>query len=103
MRCAFEFRHSSWLDDEVFNELRAHNVALCIADTAELVTPLVPTTNWGYLRLRREEYDVAALRGWVDRTAAQPWNDVFVFFKHEDAGTGPALARQFHSLFPATP
>jgi hypothetical protein len=83
--------------------MNAHNVALCVADTAELVTPIVPTTSWGYLRLRREEYDVATLRGWVDRTAEQPWNDVFVFFKHEDAGTGPALARQFHSLFPATP
>jgi uncharacterized protein YecE (DUF72 family) len=54
--------------------------------------PLVPTAGWGYLRLRRADYDEAALLAWADRIRAQPWEQAFVFFKHEDAGQGPALA-----------
>ena len=56
MRAAFEFRHESWFDDEVFETLRTCGAALCIADTEKLETPKVVTTNYGYLRLRREDY-----------------------------------------------
>src|SRR5437899_11621849 len=44
MRAAFEFRHESWFDDEVFETLRACSAALCIADTEKLETPEVVTT-----------------------------------------------------------
>src|SRR3970040_3002140 len=30
---AFEFRHTSWLDEEVYARLRARNLALCVADS----------------------------------------------------------------------
>jgi uncharacterized protein YecE (DUF72 family) len=94
-RVAFEFRHASWFDDEVFALLRASGIALCIADeTDDLVVPVVATTDWGYLRLRRPEYDEAALKLWAERMAAQKWKDCFVFFKHEDTGTGPEFATQ---------
>ena len=32
LRAAFEFRHPSWFDDEVFGLLRDHRASLCIAD-----------------------------------------------------------------------
>ncbi|HSJ09631.1 MAG TPA: DUF72 domain-containing protein [Longimicrobiales bacterium] len=97
-RSAFEFRHESWLCDEVYDLLRSRGCALCIADTAEHTTPLVATTDWGYVRLRREEYTDADLAGWRQRIADQQWSDAFVYFKHEDAGTGPRLARDFLAL-----
>jgi uncharacterized protein YecE (DUF72 family) len=97
-RAAIEFRHGSWHDDAVFDALRSHNVALCIAQTADDETPFVATADWGYLRLRREAYTPADLEDWLGRIRARPWNDVYVFFKHEDAGTGPRLAKQLLSL-----
>ena len=94
---AFEFRHETWFDDEVYAALRGRNAALVSADTdesGEEGAPVVPTADWGYLRLRRADYVDADLTAWVERIRAQPWQRAFVFFKHEEAGTGPALARR---------
>jgi uncharacterized protein YecE (DUF72 family) len=94
-RSAFEFRHESWHDDEVFEELRSRGIALCIVHDDDGETPFVATAPWGYLRLRREAYADGELDAWADRIRAQPWTDAVVYFKHEDAGVGPALARAF--------
>jgi len=99
-RAVLEFRHASWLDDEVYDTLRAAQAALCVADAGEeFDSPLLATAPFGYLRLRRQDYDEAALASWAERVQAEPWQDVSVFFKHEDAGIGPALAARFRSLF----
>jgi uncharacterized protein YecE (DUF72 family) len=96
---AFEFRHATWFDDEVYALLRKHNVALCLADTdEELEVPLVSTADWGYMRLRRPEYPPAELKKWLRWVHSQKWNDAFVFFKHEDAGAGPRMASEFLAL-----
>jgi uncharacterized protein YecE (DUF72 family) len=92
---AIEFRHESWHDATVFDLLRAHNVALCIAHTAEEETPFEATASWGYLRLRQEEYTLDELRLWRSRIAEQRWSEAYVFFKHEDTGSGPRLGREF--------
>jgi uncharacterized protein YecE (DUF72 family) len=98
-RVAFEFRHPSWFDDEVFGLLRAQRAALCIADDADgLEVPVVATTDWSCLRLRRPEYDEASLKMWSQRVRNQDWRDTFVFFKHEDEGKGPQLAKRFLEL-----
>lgn len=98
-KAAFEFRHASWFDDTVFDVLRAKSAALCIADTENEQTPRIATTSdWGYLRLRRVEYGPGDLESFADWLSAQSWNDAYVFFKHEDAGTGPKLAKQFESI-----
>jgi uncharacterized protein YecE (DUF72 family) len=100
VRVAFEFRHSSWFEDPVFDALRAANAALCIADTEEEQTPRMATaSDWGYLRLRRVAYSEADVAEWAGWTRAQAWSDAFVFFKHEDAGTGPRLAKAFEAAF----
>ena len=96
---AFEFRHPSWFDDEVFNCLREHNCALCMAEMDESESAdLITTAKWGYLRLRRSEYSDADLLNWKERILAQPWDHAYVFFKHEDEGIGPRLAREFIEL-----
>jgi uncharacterized protein YecE (DUF72 family) len=96
---AFEFRHPSWFDEEVFGLLRDHQVALCIAEAEDgLEVPFVATAGWGYLRLRRPDYGDAELKAWVQRVRGQDWREAFVFFKHEDKGTGPQMAKRFLEL-----
>ena len=93
---ALECRHASWFDDEVYAALREREAAWCIADTGEEGDPpLVATADWGYLRLRRVAYEERDLREWAARVQGQGWKEAFVFFKHEDAGTGPRLAASF--------
>lgn len=107
-RAAFEFRHASWFDDDVFALLKDHNAALCLADTdpdeesgkEALQVPFVATADWGYLRLRRAGYAAADLAAWAGQVTSQAWQDAFVFFKHEDAGAGPKLAAEFTALLP---
>jgi uncharacterized protein YecE (DUF72 family) len=98
-RTALEFRHASWLDDEVFALLREHQAALCIAEAEEgIEVPFVSTADWGYLRLRRPDYGDAELQAWSSRVQEQAWRDAFVFFKHEDEGKGPQMASRFLEL-----
>jgi uncharacterized protein YecE (DUF72 family) len=95
-RCALEFRHVSWFDDETYGILRERNAALCIADTGEDTdAPFVSTADWGYLRLRQESYDDTAMASWRDRVRAQAWGEAFVFFKHEEAGAAAKMAARF--------
>ena len=68
-RAAFEFRHASWQDDEVYEALRARAAMLCVTDTDEGDTPFVATADCGYVRLRRTHYDDGDLQTWVERIA----------------------------------
>lgn len=96
---AFEFRHPAWFDDDVLDLLRRNNRPLVVSDTDDMPTTHVDkTADWGYLRLRRVNYSEETLREWVERIRAQDWKETFVFFKHEDEGTGPKLAAQFLEL-----
>ena len=56
---------------------------------------MVATAPYGYLRLRRDDYDPGDVARWARIVSDQEWKDAFVFFKHEDAGAGPALAERF--------
>lgn len=94
-RAAFEFRHPSWFEDDVFEALRKRGAALCVAEDEELATPLFATADWGYLRLRRQDYGDEAVHAWAEKVRRQSWREAYVFFKHEDAGSGPRLAAQF--------
>jgi uncharacterized protein YecE (DUF72 family) len=100
-RAAFEFRHPSWFADDVYAALQSRNAALCVADQGndEDATPFVATADWGYLRLRREQYDAAALARWAARIREKPWADTYVFFKHEDGAAGPRFAEALNALF----
>jgi uncharacterized protein YecE (DUF72 family) len=101
-RAAVEFRHPSWFDDETFGLLRDRRAGLCVADAGDdLEIPFVATADWGYLRLRRPDYDGAALAAWAARIRAQSWRDCFTFFKHEDAGKGPQMASRLLEVLAA--
>lgn len=100
LKATFEFRHPTWYDDDVLDLLRSHNRALCVSDTDDLpVNHVDKTADWGYLRLRRVNYSKPDLKNWIKRIKAQDWTTTFVFFKHEDEGTGPKLAAEFINLF----
>jgi uncharacterized protein YecE (DUF72 family) len=95
VRGAFEFRHVSWLDEDVFGRLAARNLAVCIADSEKLSTPVRVTADYAYFRLRDEGYQPDDIKRWADTIAASTSScrDVFVYFKHEESGKGPEFAR----------
>jgi uncharacterized protein YecE (DUF72 family) len=97
---AFEFRNASWLEDDVYDALRARNVALCIADSESRETPIIATADYAYLRLRDEGYGDADIAQWAAtaKTLSETATDVFVYFKHEDEGKGAAFGQQMISL-----
>lgn len=98
MRAAFEFRHDSWFDDEVFAALHAKGAALCNAESAELDAPKVATSSFGYLRLRREDYTATDLSRWAKWVREQKWKQVFIYFKHEELAVGPKFAVAMQKL-----
>lgn len=93
---AFEFRHASWFDDEVFARLKSRGRTLCVADSEKLETPLEVTGDIGYFRLRDEGYQPADIEAWAGKIDALRTRcaDIYVYFKHEEKGIGPELARQ---------
>ena len=111
LRVAFEFRHKSWFDEEVYAALREANAAMCFAEGEEVrgeggSPSVLSTCNWGYLRLRMPDYDELALGRWAERILKEPWDEAFVYLKHEDEGKGPAFAEMLrralgpHAAYP---
>jgi len=99
-RYTIEFRHESWFDDEVFGALRERDIPLCVTEQPEFASPVVATASWGYARLHRLDYDDAALADWARRIATQPWNEAYVFFKHDEGiGSGPPAVDAFKRAF----
>jgi uncharacterized protein YecE (DUF72 family) len=87
-RAALEFRHASWFTDDVYTALAEYNVALVGGDLeeSEKSPPLVATADFGYLRLRRLDYDPPSIADWGSRIGAQAWRAVYAYFKHEALG-----------------
>ncbi len=94
-RAAFEFRHPSWFEDPVYDRLRERDFALCTVDDGCAGPEITRTASFGYLRLRGQGYERADLASWAAAIGDQGWEEAFVFFKHEEAGAGPALAMRF--------
>jgi uncharacterized protein YecE (DUF72 family) len=100
-RAAVEFRHASWFDDDTWALLADTGTALCIADSADLQTPVRATTSWAYARLRRDRYTRPRLAMWRDRLLALGVRECPVYFKHDEAGHAATLALRFKELLPA--
>jgi uncharacterized protein YecE (DUF72 family) len=96
MKAAFEFRHASWFNDEVSSALRAASCAFCVGDSEKIHPPVVFTASHVYFRLRDEGYGAADIERWAEevRKASAAASDVYVYFKHEEKGLGPAFAQQ---------
>jgi uncharacterized protein YecE (DUF72 family) len=93
---AFEVRHPSWYTEETYTVLRQRETALCLSETDKQTPPDVLTAHFTYARLRLEDYTPKQITAW--RKRFDDWLgqsvDVYVYFKHEDAGKAPAYARQ---------
>jgi uncharacterized protein YecE (DUF72 family) len=93
-RAAFEFRHASWFDEDVYDVLRARNLALCVADSEKLHTPVETTADYAYFRLRDEGYEQADLDRWADTIGRlSAVSETYVYFKHEEQGLGAGVRR----------
>jgi uncharacterized protein YecE (DUF72 family) len=93
--CAFEFRHNSWFRDSIFEILRTHKRALCVAETEERVTPDVVTAEFCYYRYRKPTYTAEERGAMVDRIRehVSQGRDVFAYFKHEETPEGAIYAK----------
>jgi uncharacterized protein YecE (DUF72 family) len=91
---AFEFRHESWFREEVLALLRAHNRALCVAETEERVTPDVVTAQFCYYRYRKPTYTPEERRAMIGRIGEHlgAGRNVFAYFKHEETPEGALYA-----------
>jgi uncharacterized protein YecE (DUF72 family) len=94
IRFAFEFRHPSWLVDEVYEKLAKRNIALCLAESDKLEVPKVMTADFGYFRLRKGDYTDAGRQEIAGRVGEllDGGRDVYVYFKHEDDPRGAIWA-----------
>ncbi len=102
IRCAFEFRHASWLTDNVYGLLEKHGVALCLAESEKLTIPKVTTSNFVYSRLRMPEYSPEDRKEIAERVQEllESGRDVYVFFKHEETPAGALYAEELLRAFP---
>jgi uncharacterized protein YecE (DUF72 family) len=95
---AFEFRHASWLDDEVFDLLCKNNHALCVDEANAGAPHRFATADWIYLHLQRPDYSDAALVGTCRRAQTTGARHGFAFFDQAADAAAPAIAARFLSL-----
>jgi uncharacterized protein YecE (DUF72 family) len=106
IRFAFEFRHTSWLVEAVYERLAARHMALCLAESDKLEIPGVMTADFGYFRLRKGDYSDEGRRENTRRVRAllDGGRDVYVYFKHEDDPRGALWAEELRqAVLPPTP
>jgi uncharacterized protein YecE (DUF72 family) len=91
---AFEFRHDSWLEDSIFDLLKKHNRALCVAESEERTTPDVVTADFCYYRYRKPSYTAEERRSMINRIHEHlaAGRNVFAYFKHEETPEGAISA-----------
>jgi uncharacterized protein YecE (DUF72 family) len=100
MRYAFEFRHASWLVEEVYDALRAHNVSLCVAESERLEVPEVITADFVYFRLRKPDYTEEDVQSFAARSRdlLAGGRDLYLMFKHEETPEGALNAEKLLAL-----
>ncbi|MGA2185777.1 MAG: DUF72 domain-containing protein [Bryobacteraceae bacterium] len=96
LACAFEFRHQSWLNTEVYGALARHGAALCLAESEKLAIPEVLTAAFVYSRLRKPDYSPDERREIAERVRQlrAGGRDCYVFFKHEETPAGALYAEE---------
>ncbi|MGZ4130640.1 MAG: DUF72 domain-containing protein [Actinomycetota bacterium] len=105
VRAVMEFRDPSWR--EARHVLREQGVAWCVAETDEH-DPEPDDLSWepyGYLRLRKTEYSDEELAGWAELIGAalEGEHDVYCYFKHEEEGAGPKMAKRLRAILTGSP
>lgn len=94
-----EAQHASWHVDETFAALRSAGAVLCTTDLDDQESPpdIRRTGPFLYLRLRRHDYDDAALDAWARRLVPflDDGMDAYVMFRHDEDGTSALRAEGF--------
>ena len=109
-RHAFEFRHESWFNNEVYDLLSEHGVALVIGDESSrwISTPHVRTTDWTYVRFhhgsrgRHGNYSAAEIETWARRISQ--WRrdtEVYAYFNNDWEGYAIRNAKRLKQLLKA--
>jgi uncharacterized protein YecE (DUF72 family) len=101
LRFAFEFRHDSWLKEEVYDLLRRHKASLCVAESEKFEVPEVITADFVYYRLRKPDYTDADLESFEARARGllAEGRDLYLMFKHEDTPEGALNAEKLLGRF----
>jgi uncharacterized protein YecE (DUF72 family) len=96
LRFSIEFRHISWLQDDVYSALRQRNVSLCVAESDKLEIPEVITADFVYYRLRKPEYSEEERKSIAERAREllAHGKDLYLFFKHEETPEGALYAEE---------
>jgi len=99
LRFTIEFRHTSWLDEAVYEALKKCNVSLCVAESEKLEIPEVITADFVYYRLRKPEYSEEEIKSIADRAREllSQGKDLYLFFKHEETPEGALYAERLTS------
>lgn len=94
VKAAFEFRHPSWFNDEIYELLKSSGAALCVAETEERATPDITTGPFAYYRFRKPTYTAEERTAMIGtlREHLNAGRDVFAFFKHEETPEGALYA-----------
>jgi uncharacterized protein YecE (DUF72 family) len=97
---AFEFRHKSWYDDDIFDLLHAHSVSLCLSDHHDAPAPWEVTARHVYVRGHgpggryKDNYPDKTLHAWARDIAKwrRQRRTVFVYFDNDQKSAAPADA-----------
>ncbi|MGC9469609.1 MAG: DUF72 domain-containing protein [Anaerolineae bacterium] len=90
-RYAFELRHESWYNDNVFGLLEDHGCAFCIHDHEDAPSPEMITADFVYVRFHGAHGDYSGsygqevLASWADRLSnwGQQGLDIYAFFNND--------------------
>jgi uncharacterized protein YecE (DUF72 family) len=94
-RYAFEFRETSWMNNDVLRALRRHNAAFCIYELAGYHSPCEITADFAYIRLHgpgegkyQGSYSTVRLRRWARQI--EQWScklkAIYVYFDNDQFG-----------------
>lgn len=103
VRQAFEFRHTTWFAQEVYDLLKANNSCFCIADSERWPCAKEITADFIYLRFHGRDglysgnYSDKELKNWA-RFAESTKRDVFTFFNNDAYGYALKNALKFREL-----
>ncbi len=91
LRHVFEFRHESWLDEEVLALLRRYGVGFCIYDMPGFGTPVAATADFAYIRFHGSAdmygscYSDVEIEQWASKIEelGRKLTSVYVYFNND--------------------
>jgi uncharacterized protein YecE (DUF72 family) len=106
VRHAVEFRHESWLVEEVFDLLRRYDVAHVSVSSTQMPRDFTVTTDFVYVRFHglragyAHDYSEAELQPWVEFLEEARRNGLpgYVYFNNDAAARAPKNARELIHL-----